>query len=349
MAGPARVGGRRQYPTAPEPTMSTPTASATLPTTMRAAAIDGFGGPERLVPREVPVPPVGPDDVLIKVAVAGVGVWDAKERAGETAARTPDAVKRFPRVLGGEGTGVVVAVGAHVTEFRPGDAVYGTNFLSPAGGFYAEYAAAPAGQVSRLPRTLDPEQAATLAIGGLTAFVGLSDQLGVRAGYHLLVFGASGGVGLPAVQLAKAMGARVLGVVSGAAGAALVRQAEADAVADSTSGLADAIRAFAPDGLDGVLATVNGHGLDEAIAAVRPGGHVAYPTGVQPEPKGTAAVTAASYNGQFDRGRYDAMNALVDARPFSLPVGARFPLAEAAAAQQALDQHVAGSVLLEVA
>lgn len=330
--------------------MSIPNTSAPLPTTMRAAAIDGFGGPERLAPREVPVPPVGPDDVLIKVAVAGVGVWDAKERAGAMAAYTPDGSKRFPRVLGGEGTGVVVAVGARVTEFRPGDAVYGTNYLSPTGGFYAEYAAAPAGRVSRLPRTLDPEQAATLAIGGLTAFVGLSDQLGVRAGYHLLVFGASGGVGLPAVQLAKAMGARVLGVVSGAAGAALVRQAEADAVADSSSGgLADAIRAFAPDGLDGVLATVNGRGLDDAIAAVRPGGRVAYPVGVQPEPKGTATVTAASYSGQFDRGRYDAMNALVDARPFSLPVGARFPLAEAAAAQQALDQHVAGSVLLEVA
>jgi NADPH:quinone reductase-like Zn-dependent oxidoreductase len=199
----------------------------------------------------------------------------------------PGATRKFPLVPGADGTGTVVALGPGVTEFSEGDEVYGYGFLNPKGGFYAEYAAVPADQVARVPESMDLERGAALPVTGVTALRGLDDTLRIGPGVRLLVFGAAGGVGYPAVQLAKAMGAQVLGVVSNAEAAALVRGAGADVVVNGREDdLAGAVQAFAPDGLDAVLAVVNGQGLDTAIAAVRQGGRVAYPHGVQPAPRG---------------------------------------------------------------
>ncbi|MEJ0043249.1 MAG: alcohol dehydrogenase catalytic domain-containing protein [Rhizomicrobium sp.] len=136
----------------------------TLPKTMRAVAIDGFGGPEELKLRELPIPLVGSGEVLIKVAVAGVGVWDAAERAGYMAQMAPDGAKIFPRVLGADGAGTIAALGTGVDAFAVGDQIYANGFLNPKGGFYAEYAAVPADQVAKLPKSLPMEQAGALAV-----------------------------------------------------------------------------------------------------------------------------------------------------------------------------------------
>jgi NADPH2:quinone reductase len=318
-----------------------------IPQTMRAVAIDRFGGLEELKLRDLPVPAVGPDEVLIRVAVAGVGVWDGAERAGKMAAIAPESAKRFPRVLGADGAGTVAAVGANVRDFREGDEVYAYSFFNPKGGFYAEYAAVPADWAARIPKGLDMEQAGALAVTGVTALRGLADALELKASQRLLVFGASGGVGNPAVQLAKAMGAKVMGVVSDVEGVAVAREAGADVVANSkTDDLAGAIEAFAPGGLDAVLAFVNGRGLDEAIAAVREGGRVAHPHGVQPEPRGRAGVQVIGYDGTPDRQVFDRLNALIERRPFSVHISGRFPLADAAKAHRALmDRHIGRMVL----
>jgi NADPH2:quinone reductase len=262
----------------------------------------------------------------------------------------PANSKIFPRVLGGDGAGTVAAVGTDVRDFKEGDEVYAFGFFNPKGGFYAEYAAIPANQVALIPGNLDMQQAGALAVTGVTALRGLVDTLKVAASQRLLIFGASGGVGLPAVQLAKALGAKVLAVVTGDEGAVLVRNGGADTVVNSKKeNLGDAIAAFAPDGLDCILAVVNGAGLDTAIAAVRKGGRVAYPHGVQPEPKGRPGVEVIGFDGVPDRQVLDKLNALIESRPFSVHIFKTFALADAPEAHRTLSGHHLGRMTLNVA
>src|SRR5215469_8450711 len=115
--------------------------------TMKAAAIDRFGGPETLTLETLPVPEVGPDEVLIRVDSADVGVWDPFEREGGFA-RLYGARPRFPYVLGSDGAGTVAAAGKSVGRFKNGDRVYGVALMNQKGGFYAEYAALNADNVA---------------------------------------------------------------------------------------------------------------------------------------------------------------------------------------------------------
>ena len=110
--------------------------------------------------------------------------------------------------------------------------------------------------------------------------------------------------------------------------------------------LAAAIHRFAPEGLDAVLATVNGKGLDTAITAIRQGGRLAYPNGVQPEPKAGHGVAAVNYSGTPDRQTFDRLNALIEAGPFSVQIDQRFPLSEAVQAQAAMEEHHLGRMVL---
>jgi NADPH:quinone reductase-like Zn-dependent oxidoreductase len=275
-------------------------------------------------------------------------VWDDAERAGAMQKMAPAAANRLPRVLGADGAGTVAAVGEGVRDFKEGDEVYAFSFLSPKGGFYAEYAAVPADQTAPVPRGMDVEQAGALAVTGITALRGLVDTLELKPSQRLLVFGASGGVGNAAVQLAKAIGAKVFAVVTNAEAAAVAKEAGADAVANSkTDDLSAAIKAFAPDGLDAVLAFANGQGLDAAVGAVREGGRVAHPYGVKP-PQGRAGVQVLAYQGRPDRQALDQLNALIESRPFSLHIDHRFPLADAAQAHRALADHHVGRMILTV-
>ena len=138
-----------------------------------------------------------------------------------------------------------------------------------------------------------------------------------------------------------------LAVASGKDGVALARAAGADEVVDGKGGdLAAAMHRFAPDGLDAVPATVNGKGLDTAIAAIRQGGRVAYPNGVQPEPKGGPGVEAVGYSGTPDRQTFDRLNALIEAGPFSVHIAQRFPLSEAVQAHAAMEEHHLGRMVL---
>ncbi len=326
-----------------------PSSSPSLPSAMQAVVIDGYGGPERLELRTVAVPTPAAGEVLIQVAAAGVGVWDVKQREGAMRSMEPNGGLPFPVVLGADGAGVIAALGDGVVDFAIGDAVYGIAFLSPKGGFYAHYVAVPAEQVARIPAGMDRIQAGALGVTAVTALRGLQDRLHVGPGDRVLVFGASGGLGLTAVQLARAMGASVLGVVTSEDGAEAAREAGAERVVDmKLDDLPLALREFAPDGLDAVLATAAGDGLAQGIAALRAGGRLAWPHGVYPEPESGPDVVASAFDGRPDRALFDRLGALIESRPFQVRLAATMPFAEAAAAHRAMESHHLGRMVLTV-
>lgn len=198
--------------------------------TMRAIVQHRYGDPEVLELGEVPVPEIDDDQVLVRVAAAGVdrGVWHLV--AGLPYVVRPMFGLRRPRnpVPGMDIAGEVVAVGAAVTRFEPGDQVFGIGI-----GTYAEYARAEEAKLVHRPDSLAVEAAAVTAISGLTGLQAMR-RVDVRPGDSVLVVGASGGVGSYAVQVAKALGAVVTGVAS-TAKLDFVRSLGADHVVDHTA------------------------------------------------------------------------------------------------------------------
>lgn len=271
-----------------------------VPETMRGVQLTGHGGPEKLVWNDaIPTPRPGPGEALVRVLAAGVNNtdintrigWYAKEVTGSTQDVGPDVeveaggwagALEFPRIQGGDLCGEVVALGRGVTNVAPGMRVTcPTNQPHPAAdaptrflaigsefdGAFAQYCAVPAAQlhdVSAAPLT-DVEIAAIPCAHG-TAF-NLLSRAGVAAGDHVLITGASGGVGLAAVELAKLKGAHVTGVASAAKQDA-VRAAGADAVLDRTE--TPAARAFTV-----AIDVVGGEGWSGVIAALAAGGRYA--------------------------------------------------------------------------
>ena len=313
---------------------------------MRAAALDRFGGVENIHLKELPVPEPGPDEVLLRIESAGVGVWDPYEREGEFA-KMFGTKPTFPYVLGSDGAGTVAAVGAQVQRFREGDHAYALALTNPKGGFYAEYAVVKADNVSPIPKKLSVEQAGVMPSDALTALRGLDEILELKKGESLMVFGAGGGIGHLALQLAKRIGARVFAVASGDDGVALAKRLGADAV---TNGRKDdieaAVRTFAPNGLDAALVTAGGETTDRALRAMKKDGRVAYPNGVMPAPKGPSGVKAESYNVEPSPEQIERLNRLIESGPFEVHVARTFPLDHAADAHRELDKHYLGKLAL---
>jgi NADPH:quinone reductase len=313
-----------------------------IPERMKAAAIDRFGGPEVIHTRSLPVPRPGPYEVLIRLGTAGIGVWDPYVREGEI----PTRESQFPRVMGNDGAGTVVAVGDRVTRFRVGERVYA---YSMDGGFYAEYVAVNEDNVAPIPPGVHPDEAGALGADGVTALRGLDDELRLEADERLMVFGASGGIGHIAVQLAKRIGAKVLAVASGADGVDLVRRLGADAAVDGhQEDVAAAARAFAPDGLDAALVLTHGKGLEEALRAVRPGGRVAYPNGVEPEPSVPHGIESHAYDGTPGLDAFNRLNRLIGSTRFHVELGRVYRLEEAEMAHREIGRHHLGKLAFRV-
>ena len=314
---------------------------------MRAAAIDRFGRPGVLRPHVLPVPDVGPSDVLSALHTAGVGGWDAAVREGWW----PEAERpELPLVLGTDGSGTVVAVGTRVRRFAPGDAVYAYSFANPKGGFYAEYVAVAADKVGRPPGNLTLKEAGAVATTGLTALQGIDDVLNVKRGQSVVIHGASGSVGSLALQFAKMRGARVLATASGRDGAAFVRRLGADAAVDGRrQDLRAAAIEFAPDGVDAILAFVGGKPLTRLIDAVRRGGRVAFPNGVEPAPRKRKGLSIHAYDATPGVREFERLGRAIMAARLRVPVAASYPLEQAARAHQRLEKgHVLGKIVLRI-
>jgi NADPH:quinone reductase len=313
-----------------------------VPALMRAAAIDAFGGPERLTVHHVTVPPLDAHEVMVRVDTASVGVWDAKARRG----RWADGRERFPMVLGADGAGTIAALGDAVHGLRLGDAVYGYAYGDRKGGFYAEYAVLSAEHVAPMPTSLDFREAGAIPVTGLTALAGIDDALGVRAGQTVLVHGASGGVGTIAVQLAKRRGARVIATANSGDGRELLRRLGADEAVDTQhDDVLAAARRIAPGGVDAVLALAGGPALERCIAALREGGALAHPNGVEVP----AGVAARAFDGVPTPQTFARLTATIDAAPVDVPIAATYSLDDAAEAHRRLERgHVLGKIVLVV-
>ncbi|MCM2576251.1 zinc-binding dehydrogenase [Streptomyces meridianus] len=268
--------------------------SPPLPRTMRAVVITGHGGLDVIEAREVPVPRPGPGEVLVRVHAAGCNNTDLWTREGSYGAAADPDIRTgwlgpldFPRIQGADVAGTVVAsgdgtaagrIGARVlvdpAEYDgPGPDARPADVLgSERDGGFAEYVVVPSARAHSVDGSpLTDIELAALPIAYGTA-LGMLDRGSVSEGHTVLVTGASGGVGLAAVQLARARGARVVAVCSGEKGEA-VRSAGADAVVDRRRGqvLADAAKA-APEGYDAVVDVVAGAAVGPGLGLLRAGG-----------------------------------------------------------------------------
>ena len=187
--------------------------------TMNAIVQAGYGPPERvLTMQEVDRPPVGDEDVMIRVLATSVNTPDWIAVTGVPYILRLQSGLRRPKtpVRGTDVAGVVEAVGTKVTDFRPGDEVFGSAWAdrSATSGTFAEFTVVPSSQLVAKPASVTFEEAAASVMSGITALIAMRDVGKAAPGSHVLVNGASGGVGTLAVQIAKALGAEVTGVSS---------------------------------------------------------------------------------------------------------------------------------------
>jgi NADPH:quinone reductase-like Zn-dependent oxidoreductase len=309
---------------------------------MRATVIEKFGGPEVFHLATIPVPKIGDRDILVQVHMAGIGIWDPWIAEGGLGGRG-----RFPMVIGSDGSGTVVAMGPKVKRFKPGDHVYGYAYGNEKGGFFAEYTAIPEDSLAMVPKNISMDEAGVLAVSGITALLGL-EELGLKRGQSIMIWGASGGVGHIALQIAKNMGARVLAVASGSDGVAFVRRLGADMAVDGRKeDMVEATQKFAPDGLDATLAFSSGPELNGALLQVRSQGRIAYPNGVEPEPRAVDA-NVVSYDGLPSPEVFDRLNRIIASGPFHVEIGQTYTMEEVGVAIQDVQKHHLGKLALRV-
>jgi NADPH:quinone reductase len=211
---------------------------------MKAIVVRAFGGPEVLKLEEAPDPVAGPGQVVVEVRAAGVNPADVYMRSGNYAVKPP-----LPFTPGTDGAGVVASVGAGVTRVKAGDRVYLARSVS---GTYAQRSLTLETQVQPLPASVSFAQGSALYVPYFTAWHALRHHGKARAGETLLIHGASGGVGVAATQIARAMGMKVFGTAGTAKGLELVKSQGAAAAFDHTK----------PDYRDEVSRATGGRGVD---------------------------------------------------------------------------------------
>lgn len=233
---------------------------------MRAVVVTEHGGPEVLTVTEVPDPVPGPDEVLVRVAHTAVNRADTLQRQGGY----PDPQRREHEILGLEFAGTVEAVGDRVTLWRPGDRVMGIE----AGACYAERVVTHERQALPVPESVDLADAAAIPEVFLTAWDALVVQGGLASGRWALVHAGASGVGTAAIQIAKAVGARIA-VTCSAGKMQACRDLGADLVLErSPADWAAELRSALPRGVDVVLDVVGGEEANRNLASVRPQGTI---------------------------------------------------------------------------
>ena len=307
---------------------------------MQAIIIDRHGGLDVLRYGELPDPAAEAGQVVVDIHAASVNGADAKVREGGAYA----TVTKFPYVLGRDFSGVVASLGAGVTDFAVGDAVFGV-LAGGRDGTYAEKVAEKAAILCRKPDTLSHDEAAALALTGLTALVSIEDTIKLKRGETILIQGGAGGVAGYAIQLAKHIGAHVITTAS-AANHAYVKSLGADRVIDYNQ--EDFTKVTGA--VDAVFETVGGDVALRSFAVVKPGGRAAFigsgaTAPVSPRPDVQSLRPAVGR----DRPHLERILQLHATGAVRVPELRVFPLREAVAAQRISDgRHFRGKLILKV-
>ncbi|MBC2906283.1 NADP-dependent oxidoreductase [Streptomyces cupreus] len=298
-----------------------------------AIAFSEYGGPEVLSPLEIAEPVAGPGEVRVRVRAAGVNPVDVKLRRGDFAGMVPVT---FPQRLGNEFAGVIDQVGADVSAFAEGDEVLGFTAMAA----YAEVLTVPADSVTAKPDALPWEVAGALSAVGQTAANALR-ELKVGAGETLLVHAAAGGVGTVAVQLARRLGARVIGTAS-ERNHDYLRSLGAEPVRYG-AGLVERVRALAPGGVDVVLDAVGGEAVDASLELVADRARI----GTTVDQKAADEHGIVRLRGARSAELLAELAGLAAGGELVLPIAAAHPLTAAAEAHREVETgHVRGKVVL---
>ena len=312
---------------------------------VRAVLLTGFGGLECLEPLEVTDPVPGPGQVLVRIRAAAVNPVDYQTRRGDYA----EAIA-LPAVIGSDVSGVVEAAGPGVQDFRPGDEVYAMPRLFEGSGGYAQYTVLDEEIVARKPANLSHEEAACIPCAGGTAWECLVRRGGLRVGESVLVHAAGGGVGSLAVQIARAVGARVLATCS-TRSVEFVEKLGADRVIDYTR--QDYVEAVNADGgVDLVLDTIGGDAVSRAGEVLRPSGRLVSIVDI-PTPQSLLPYWEKNLAAHFvfvpsERSILDALRVLLERGQIRPIVDSVLPLSRVAEAHERLERGgVRGKIVLD--
>ena len=309
--------------------------------TMKAMVVHEFGGPEVLKLEDVPVPTPKENEMLIKVFAAGVNSFDGLLQSGKYAKIFK---MQLPWIPGYDIAGTVEKVGGKVSKFKVGDPVYAFMTI-PTGGGYAEYALAKQNQVALKPATISFVEAAGVPSVALTAWQALVDKANLQSGQTVLIHGASGGVGMFAIPIAKIRGAKVFATAS-TANQDFLKQLGADVAIDYKT---QRFEEIAKD-IDVVVDGVGGDTLARSYSIVKKGGILVSLVGrvdqARLEKYGIRGVSLeAEYNGD----ELAQIGKLIDEKKIKVVVSQMFPLVEAIQAQEKANTgHARGKIVLKV-
>lgn len=322
----------------------TDTQTKPVAATMRAVTTPQWGAAtDALVPQTVATPQPGPTEILVEVHAVGINPVDWKSRASGSFDLWGD-----PVILGWDVSGVVVATGGGASLYEVGDEVFGMPRFPHQAGAYAEYVAAPSRQFAPKPARLSHVEAAALPLVGLTAWQGLAEVAKVQPGQRVLVHAAGGGLGHVAVQVAKALGAHVIGTAS-AGKHDWLRSLGADELIDyRTTDFTDAV-----SDVDVVFDGIGGDYAERSVDVVSDGGTIV----VLPSPVSPAAIERAAARDitigwtlvEPDRHGLLKLAELVESGQLKPEIAATFPLSQVATAHELGEEgHTAGKIVLEV-
>ncbi len=332
--------------------------STTLPESMTAVAIEGKGGPEVLVPKSMPVPKPGPGQVLIRVAAAGVNRPDVLQRKGFY-----PAPKGHSEIPGLEVAGEVVATGEGAARFKAG----GKVMALVNGGGYAEFCIAEEPATLPIPAGLSIEEAAGIPETFFTVWHNVFERGALKPGEWLLIHGGTSGIGVTAIQLAKAFGAKVIATAGSAEKCEACRRLGADVAVDySKQDFTEAVKeATGAKGVDVILDMVGGDYVDRNIRSLADDGrmvNIAYQKGSKVEVDmmrvmlkrltltgSTLRIRPTAVKGAIARALEAKVWPLFAEKRLSVVMDSNFPLRDAAAAHRRMEEgaHI-GKIVLKV-
>jgi NADPH:quinone reductase-like Zn-dependent oxidoreductase len=307
---------------------------------MQAIRVHHFGDLDSLVVEDVPRPAPGEGEVLLQVKAAGVGPWDALVRSGRSVLPQP-----LPLTPGSDVSGLVEQVGAGVSQFHAGEAVFGATNARFTGG-YAEYAVAAATKLAKIPPRLGFIEAASVPVVACTAWQMVFEQGAVDTTKRVLVHGAAGNVGAYAVQLARRVACEVIATAF-SDDLAYVRALGADRVIDvNTSRFEELLT-----DVDVVLDTIGGETQDRSFAVLKPGGVLVSAVASPDQQKAARhGVKALFFLVDVSSHRLEELAALIEAGELATSIGEVLSLADARIAHEMLAgrPHKRGKIVLRV-